>query len=168
MFAFYGIKCVLGSWNDNVLTFWLPIRACVHLSRTPSGAPLTNNLGEDPSFVGFRGTQYVDMDLRSRENSRVNSFFHLVSISCLTTMAVVRLSRPDFGTSNGFNFSANTIRAVSVASPTWANKKGISLTANQNERITALISKRTDWWLNAFPNLFIVWQGFSPSIDYYH
>ncbi|KYM75584.1 hypothetical protein ALC53_14012 [Atta colombica] len=61
------------------------------------------------------------MDLRSRENSSVNSFFHFVSISCLTTIAPARRSKPLFGTPNGLIFSARTIKAVSVASPTFSN-----------------------------------------------
>ncbi|KYQ56225.1 hypothetical protein ALC60_04839 [Trachymyrmex zeteki] len=61
------------------------------------------------------------MDLRSRENSSVNSFFHFVSISCLTIIAPARRSKPLFGTPNGLIFSARTIKAVSVASPTFSN-----------------------------------------------
>ena len=52
-------------------------------SKTPSGAPLTNILGPDPIRLGFLGVQKVDIDLRSLENSKVNSFFHLASISFL-------------------------------------------------------------------------------------
>lgn len=99
-------------------TLCWPILACVHLSSTPSVAPLTNSFGPVPSLLGFNGMQYEDMDLRSRENSNVNSFFHLVSMSWRTTMADVRRSRPCLGTLNGFSFSASTMRAVSVASPT--------------------------------------------------
>ena len=42
----------------------------------PRGFTLMNILLVEP---GLLGVQYTDMDLRSRENSRVNSFF----ISCL-------------------------------------------------------------------------------------
>ena len=42
-----------------------PIRKWLHLSKTPSGAPLTNILGPFPIRDGLRGEQYVDMDLRS-------------------------------------------------------------------------------------------------------
>ena len=42
-----------------------PIRKWVHLSKTPSGAPLTNILGPFPIRDGLRGEQYEDMDLRS-------------------------------------------------------------------------------------------------------
>merc|ERR1719220_626298 len=52
-------------------TFSVPILTYVHLSRTPSGAPLTNILGPLPRRVGFLGEQYEDIDFRSLENSRV-------------------------------------------------------------------------------------------------
>lgn len=38
---------------------------------------LTNIFGPGPNLPGFRGTQYALIDLRSRENSRVKSFFHM-------------------------------------------------------------------------------------------
>uniref|UniRef100_A0A1L8D8G8 Uncharacterized protein n=2 Tax=Nyssomyia neivai TaxID=330878 RepID=A0A1L8D8G8_9DIPT len=101
-------------------TLVVPTRACEHLSSTPSGAPLTKSLGPVPKRDCLRGVQYDDMDLRSRENSNVNSFFHFVSISWRTQMAAERRSSPVFGTLNGFIFSPNTMRAVSVASPTFS------------------------------------------------
>merc|ERR1719367_746812 len=52
-------------------TFSVPILTYVHLSRTPSGAPLTKSLGPFPRRVGFLGVQYEDIDFLSLLNSRV-------------------------------------------------------------------------------------------------
>merc|ERR1719309_540130 len=99
--------------------FSLPNLKWVHRSSTPSVAPFTNILGASPSRVGFFGVQKLDMDLRSRENSRVKSFFHLDSMSLRTTLADSRRP-PDLAIPYGFTFSARVIRAVSVASPTFS------------------------------------------------
>lgn len=123
-----------------------PTRTCVQRSNTPSGAPLINILGPFPIRVDFNGVQKEDIDFLSLENSKVNScaeiikeivlimhylqsspiqnnitFFHFVSISCRTAIAAPRRSNPVFPTLNGFIFSARTMRAVSVASPTFSN-----------------------------------------------
>lgn len=45
--------------------------------------------------VGLLGTQYTLMDLRSRENSSVNSFLHMSWIMWLQTVPISRLLRPD-------------------------------------------------------------------------
>ena len=54
------------------LTVFPAILTWVHLSKTPSGAPLTNIFVGPPS----EGVNMVDMDLRSRENSSVSSLIY--------------------------------------------------------------------------------------------
>lgn len=82
---------------------------------------LQNRRGPDPSLVVLVGTQYELMDFLSRENSRVNSFLHIVWMSLVTASAASRRPSPALSTPNGLIFSASTTRAVSVASPTFSN-----------------------------------------------
>lgn len=92
-----------------------------HQKRMQFRQTLQNILGPGPKIDVFTGRQYVLMDFRSRENSKVNSFFHMAEIPWLTTTAVSRRFRPVFWNPNGFIFSARTTKAVSVASPTFSN-----------------------------------------------
>eukprot|EP00732_Lithocolla_globosa_P002785 Lithocolla_globosa_v1_NODE_1950_length_2242_cov_281.407949.p2 type:complete len:185 gc:universal NODE_1950_length_2242_cov_281.407949:334-888(+) len=87
-------------------------------SRTASGAPLTNiTVLPEYSII-------ADMDLRSRENSRVNSFFP--SVEYLSLQAETRLATSMFlrvslnEASLDPIFSTKTLRAASVGSPTFS------------------------------------------------
>uniref|UniRef100_A0A6B0USU0 Putative secreted protein n=1 Tax=Ixodes ricinus TaxID=34613 RepID=A0A6B0USU0_IXORI len=104
-------------------SFLSPTRQWVHRSSTPSGAPFTNILGPFPRRVlaaARVGLQKELMDLRSRENSSVNSFFHMAWTPWFTVRAASRLDLPLLSKPKGFIFSASTVRAVSVASPTFS------------------------------------------------
>ena len=101
-------------------SFLSPTLTWVHLSKTISGAPLTNILGVPPNLSTFLGTQYVDMDFRSLENSRVHSFFHMAWMLLETTLAASLRPSPVLLQPQGLTFSAKTTRAVSVASPIFS------------------------------------------------
>lgn len=81
---------------------------------------LTNIFGPDPKRETLVGMQYELMDFLSLENSRVNSFFHMLWIPWLTTKAASRRDLPVLSKFHGFSFSASTVKAVSVASPTFS------------------------------------------------
>ena len=80
---------------------------------------MTKSLGPLPRLLVLVGVQNTDMDLRSRENSRVTSFFHCLSMSDLTALATSALE-PRLAMPWGLIFSARTSRAASVGSPTFS------------------------------------------------
>ena len=125
-------------FNSTISPFFR--RACVHRSMTRSGAPLTKSLlAPAPAALGGRvrlgelrgffpdetaspaGTgakpQRVDMDLRSRENSRV-AWCGKSFIQCSFAAEHASAGSVGLGTPSRPIFSTSTLSAASVGSPT--------------------------------------------------
>lgn len=81
---------------------------------------LTNIFGPSPSWTAFRGLQYELIDLRSRENSSVQSLRHIDWMCWLHAVPISFRPKPDLFTPKTFIFSTKTVSAVSVASPTFS------------------------------------------------
>lgn len=105
---------------------------------------LMNIFGPDPNRETLVGTQYELMDFLSLENSRVNSFFHMLWIPWLTTKAESRRDLPVLSKFHGFNFSASTVKAVSVASPTFS--KACLYCLKRNKRQSMRIINNGHQW----------------------
>ena len=88
--------------------------------RSLTDRTLTNILGPGPSFVCLTGVQYELIDLRSRENSSVNSFFHMDWMFWLHTVPCSFFDIPPLLSPYTFIFSHRIVSAVSVASPTFS------------------------------------------------
>ena len=72
-----------------------------------------------PRFCEF-GEHMTDMDLRSRENSRVKSLFMSSPNFELAALHLSWAERILVSVPKTFNFSTRTVNAVSVASPTFS------------------------------------------------
>lgn len=70
--------------------------------------------------TGFVGMQNELIDLRSRENSSVKSFFHNDWMAWLHSVPSSFFDMPDLLMLNAFIFSQRIVSAVSVASPTFS------------------------------------------------
>ena len=101
-------------------TFCVPHRMCVQRSITDSGAPLTNILPVAPPPVLLAVETKVDMDFRSRENSSVKSLRYFWRMIVFEAIANSWGERRDLSVLKTFIFSTNTVKAVSVASPTFS------------------------------------------------
>ena len=80
----------------------------------------TNIFAPSPNCAGFSGLQYELIDLRSRENSSVQSLRHIDWICRLHAVPMSFRFNPDLLVPKTFIFSTRTVSAVSVASPTFS------------------------------------------------
>lgn len=119
---FFGIQCKQYNVRFKVIKKEHNKHRAVETCNQRNGTiTLTNILGPGMNFpYGFTGVQKLLIDLRSRENSRVNSFFHMDWMFWLQAVPCSFFDIPLLLTFRTFIFSQRTVRAVSVASPTFS------------------------------------------------